>query len=407
MTLAVDPPARVEDAVLPWRIAVIQRTLPHYRLPTMEALLAATAPGSTLIHGKVQSARQPKQNAWLKPVSFTRLALPCWSMALRIGEQLIYPVYMPGLTSALRRLRPDVIICEGESNLLNNFAVVRYAREARIPYIWWGLGAIPGGRPSGLRRIFGRTLQRMIRQASGIACYSSGARDFYVGEGADPRFCQVVPNVLDHRAVVEGIQRFVGGASAQRHALGVAPDDLVLLTVGSLEPPKRIELALRALPLVRAKLHRRIHFWVVGDGPERRRLEELTRELALPDVHFWGARYDDVSLYFLMSDLFVLPGLGGLALNQAMMHGLPVVSGPADGTERDLLAAPEVGRLLNSVTPASLANAIEEMARLDLRKMGGMARRRVENEFSLAHQVMAMTDLITKVMSRPALSGSN
>src|SRR5215813_3625322 len=268
---------------IPWRLAIVQRTLPHYRLGTFERILAASAPGSTLIHGRVHSTRQPKQNAYLRPVRFPRLALGCWSMPLRFGEQLVYPVFMPSLVKTLAQLRPDVVICEGESNLLNNFGTVRFARRAGIPYIWWGLGAIPGGKPSGLRRIFARTLHRMIAGAGGIACYSSTGRDHYVAAGARPETCQVVPNVLDDQPSVAGIARYAGEAPAHRASLGVAPDDLVLLTVGSLEAPKRIALALEALALLRPSMSRRIHYWIVGDGPDRPHLEALTASMELAD----------------------------------------------------------------------------------------------------------------------------
>ena len=387
-------------ASIPWRVAIVQRTLPHYRLGTFGRILAASAPGSTLIHGRVRSTSQPKQNAYLEPVKFPRLALGCVSMPLRFGEQLVYPVFMPGLVRTLRRLRPDVIVCEGESNLLNNFGIVRYARRAGIPYIWWGLGAIPGGRPSGLRGIFQGTLRRMISGAGGVACYSQTGRDHYVAQGARPETCRVIPNVLDDASSAAGIARYADEAAAHRASLGVGPDDLVLLTVGSLEAPKRIGLALEAVSRLRQSLSRRIHYWIVGDGPERGQLEAAAASMGLSDVRFFGARYDDVSLYFLMADLFVLPGLGGLAINQAMMHGLPVVCGPADGTERDLFDGGNVGRLLDRVTPEALAGAIAELSQTNLRAMGEAARQRIATGFTLQHQLRAMADLIGAVMAR-------
>ncbi|MEX2454649.1 MAG: glycosyltransferase family 4 protein [Rhodospirillaceae bacterium] len=392
------------DIRIPWRVAVVQRTLPRYRIPSYGAIIDAAAPGSIVLHGRVQSKRQPKQNAWLEPVPFARRALTCWSVALRIGEQLVYPVFLPGLGRALRDAAPDVIVTEGESNLLNNFAVARYARRAGVPYIWWGLGAIPGGRPSGLRRLFGGTLQRLIAGAGGVACYSSYARTFYIGQGADPACCQIVPNVLDHRITDAGIARFADQARAQRCAFGVADEDLVLLTVGSLEGPKRIHLALEAVRLLQAESDRRIHFWIVGDGPERSALEALSASLALADVRFWGARYDDVSLYFLMSDLFVLPGLGGLSINQAMMHALPVICGPADGTERDLVVDGRYGRLISEVTPRTLADAIADAAAGDLKAMGRAAQDHIRAGFSLAAQTGALARLIDAAMAGRGMS---
>ena len=65
-------------ATIPSRIAIVQRTLPHYRFPTFDALLRAAAPGSLLIHGDVRSMRQPKQTAYAGDVPAGRFApRPC------------------------------------------------------------------------------------------------------------------------------------------------------------------------------------------------------------------------------------------------------------------------------------------------------------------------------------------
>ena len=55
------------------------------------------------------------------------------------------------------------------------------------------------------------------------------------------------------------------------------------------------------------------------------------------NIFFVGKIIDGISKYFLQSDVFVLPGLGGLAISDAMIHGLPVIAGKADGTEIDLV----------------------------------------------------------------------
>ena len=52
---------------------------------------------------------------------------------------------------------------------------------------------------------------------------------------------------------------------------------------------------------------------------------------------FAGQIVDGVGPYFDGADLLVLPGTGGLALNEAMAHGLPLVSGYGDGSADDLV----------------------------------------------------------------------
>ena len=95
------------------------------------------------------------------------------------------------------------------------------------------------------------------------------------------------------------------------------------------------------------------------------------------------------------------PGRRKTSINQAMMHGLPVICGPADGTERDLLTGGElVGRLLPSVTPDALAEAVSHLAGKDLKAIGESARRRIAAGFTLDHQVRAMAGLVAAVMAR-------
>ena len=75
--------------------------------------------------------------------------------------------------------------------------------------------------------------------------------------------------------------------------------------------------------------------------------------------------------YFAEADLFVLPGTGGLAVQEAMAHGLPVIVAKGDGTQDDLVRdgngwqiAPENQAALTE----ALREALSDMKRL--RKMG-------------------------------------
>ena len=96
---------------------------------------------------------------------------------------------------------------------------------------------------------------------------------------------------------------------------------------------------------------------IVGDGPERSKLEALAKEI-YPDVRFTGAQHGpDLERIYREADLFVLPGTGGLAVQQAMSFGLPVIVGESDGTQSDLVRD-ENGWTLTD------ANADEALSRL-------------------------------------------
>ena len=76
---------------------------------------------------------------------------------------------------------------------------------------------------------------------------------------------------------------------------------------------------------------------IVGDGPERESLGVLGGEI-YPSAEFVGAKHgDELKPYFEEADLFVLPGTGGLAVQEAMSYGLPVIVAQGDGTQDDLV----------------------------------------------------------------------
>ncbi|EJG0216825.1 glycosyltransferase family 4 protein, partial [Vibrio parahaemolyticus] len=70
------------------------------------------------------------------------------------------------------------------------------------------------------------------------------------------------------------------------------------------------------------------HFVIVGEGPERDSLEELAENLGVSDrVHFLGFRNDPAPL-FKYFDIYMMPSREegfGLALSEAILHGVPAV----------------------------------------------------------------------------------
>lgn len=113
---------------------------------------------------------------------------------------------------------------------------------------------------------------------------------------------------------------------------------------------KRVDLLIDAFARLAGK-YPDAELTVVGNGPELENLKQQTRRLNLtvadkdtPSapgcVRFTGAIYDPKELGACMHEsmVYVLAGMGGLSINDAMTYGLPVVCSVCDGTERDLVA---------------------------------------------------------------------
>jgi glycosyltransferase involved in cell wall biosynthesis len=105
----------------------------------------------------------------------------------------------------------------------------------------------------------------------------------------------------------------------------------VILSISNLTQLKGIDINLHALSCIR-KRHPKLnwHYRIVGDGPERGRLEALSKNLHIDDrVSFLGRlRYETTMREMEMCDIFSLPSWGeafGIVYLEAMARGRPVI----------------------------------------------------------------------------------
>jgi glycosyltransferase involved in cell wall biosynthesis len=196
--------------------------------------------------------------------------------------------------------------------------------------------------------------------------------------------CTIIQNTIDTEAIEASSGRQTVIADRMRSALGLS-GKTVLLSVGVQIAKKKTELLVEAFRRLRAS-REDLALVIVGDGPEKERLVNQVRSQGIPDVVFAGEVIDDVGAYFIMADIFVLPGLGGLAINQAMAYGLPVVCAEGDGTEKDLVVPGVTGLFFRRDDAPDLTNKIQSLLSDpgNVRRMGALARQRVYKVASMS-----------------------
>jgi glycosyltransferase involved in cell wall biosynthesis len=116
-----------------------------------------------------------------------------------------------------------------------------------------------------------------------------------------------------------------------------------------------------------------------------------------PAAEFVGAKHGaEIKPYFVEADLFVLPGTGGLAVQEAMSHGLPVIVAKGDGTQDDLVRGGNGWQITPDdygVLVSTIKDALSDMARL--RKMGEESFRIVSEEIN----TQKMADVFVKALN--------
>jgi len=138
-------------------------------------------------------------------------------------------------------------------------------------------------------------------------------------------------------------------------------DSPFVLAVGSLILRKGYDVLIRAIRITR-DAGQDVKLVIIGSGPEREALIELSRTLGVDDlVRFAGeVRHDDIGSYYSAASFFVHSAreeAQGLVLLEAMSRGKAVVATRVNGIP-ELVRHEETGLLVDSDNPGSLAAAM-------------------------------------------------
>ena len=190
-----------------------------------------------------------------------------------------------------------------------------------------------------------------------------------------------------------------------RLELGLSQDALVCGAVSRLELVKGIDDLILAFAQVGTALA--AHLVIVGDGPERRHLEQVVQELGVTDRVIWVGYSANIPSLLSAFDIFVQPSLHeGLpnTVLEAMAAGLPVIATRVGGTPEMVLNG-ETGMLVPKSDPDSLADAITPLlGNPEAREsMGRAGRQRVQQHFTVEEMVQKTEQLYEELLMEKGL----
>lgn len=258
------------------------------------------------------------------------------------------PLALLRLRRSIRRFQPMVIqTALWHANLLGRLCAI----GTGVPVVN-GHESIDADRPSG-RTVLERLTAPLAAAHTAVA--EAVAEQIHTRDRIPRERITVIPVTKDWNAWVPK-----GRRHEIRKGLGIPTDSRVIAWSGRLHPVKNVDLLLQALGHLPG-------WWalIVGDGPERGRLDRMTDRLGLSDRVLFTGELRDVSPYLEAADVFCLVSRWeGLptALMEAMAMGLPVVA-PRIGGIRELIHPGITGHLVETWEPQDIAAAIQTAAR--------------------------------------------
>jgi len=297
------------------RLALQQRVIPVYRAPFLDLLAASCEGGLTVFAGQPLTVESIATADRLNAVEYIRTK----NRHLSDPQSALYLCWQVGILDWLEQQNPAALIVEANPRYLSTRRAISWMHQRNRPVLGWGLGAPRSGNP--VERYF---RLNFLRSLDGVIAYSQ--------RGADEYRALSLKNVfVAHNAVSPHPEK-----TSPERPIPLAGPSMVLF-VGRLQTRKRLDILLRGCANLPAELQPRLV--VVGEGPAISEFQSLAARI-YPRAEFVGARHgSELEDYFAAADLFALPGTGGLAVQQAMTHGLPVIVAQGDGTQDDLVRA--------------------------------------------------------------------
>jgi len=303
------------------------------------------------------------------------------------GVRYLSPILR--IARILRNDRPDLVHTH---NLVAQAHAAPAARALGIPVLHTkhGRQVASFGRPPGLRRL-------VYGLADRIAVVSRDTGESLAAKVAiDPRRLRVIYNGIDTERY-RGIDRH-----RAREAAGLGAYRFIAGSISRLDPVKDHGTMLRAFAAATTGRDD-CAFLVVGDGPERGRIERLAAELGIaPRVRMQGFT-DDIPSMLACMDLFLQPSTEeGLSLTilEAAAAGVPIVSTDVGGTPE--IVADGVGGTLIRPGDIPALGAVIERFLVDPAPFAAMAeeaRRVIDERFSLRRMNEAYEAIYREVLA--------
>ncbi len=317
-----------------YKVALIQCICPHYRIPFFKKL--AEKVDLTLFYGKGEKkgSRQNTKNI----DGFKCKKLFTISLKFHIGDFPVRFVWFPTLLFHVYKQKPEVIISEGFTNIVNNIFTWACCKFFSNPWIIWDSGRRKE-KPMNLTRKLIEPLNIfLLNQAKAIIAYGSIARDYFLSLGISPKKIFIAQNTIDVETCFKEVERLKANPSIikeVRRKLNLNGKK-VILYVGALEKRKKVENLIAVFDELKKEIEN-MSLIIIGDGPYKETLFNLVRKRNIKDCLFLGKIIKGIGVYFVLSDIFVQPGWNSLATIEGMAYGKSVITVPHGGVEYEIV----------------------------------------------------------------------
>ncbi|WP_415879641.1 glycosyltransferase family 4 protein [Methylomonas sp. TEB] len=256
----------------------------------------------------------------------------------------------------------DFVITEQANKHIHNYILIILRWGGFKKFAYWGHGQNRQGNTSSFRELIKR---RLSTHCDWWFAYTKGVADYVAGLGYDPAKITILNNSVD----TSNFRKVLAEQSSDRvmqfkNELGISVNSRVGLYCGSLYAEKKIEFLLNSALLIR-ELNPNFVLIIVGDGADRAIVKEYSDNYSF--IKYLGPLFaEQKALSFRIAELFLCPGLVGLAILDAFTAGLPLFTCdiPNHSPEIEYLDQ-NVNGIMTGANERDYAQAVDDVLRDD------------------------------------------
>jgi glycosyltransferase involved in cell wall biosynthesis len=389
------------DSLADLRVAIVQPTLAHYRVPVFDLLVRQTGIRLTVLcdrhpSGSLQSAEPAP--------SFRCEHSPMQSRGPFVSH--------PAMLEACQGDRFDAVVLTWNIRLLQLVPALLAARQSGKASVLWGHGYSKSD--SRLRRML---RDAVVTMPDSVLLYGFRERERLIAAGWDPRRIFVAPNAIDQQPIRQAAAAWLSDPAKLdrwRREQRVEAGSLVVF-ISRVEPDKHVDALVRAFARVLDRSPD-ARLAVIGGGSALGEVRDLARTLGISgSVTFTGPLYaeEDVAPWCLSAACMAYPEAIGLSIQHAFGYGLPVVTGddiPSHNPEIEALIPGINGILFRHRDDRSMADAITALLKdhhgRERWRTAALATVTEPDGFSIDRMVAGFREAIAMAVGRHTAQGS-
>lgn len=375
------------------KVYFIQRVLADYRMPFFDALrlsLQEKGVELKLIYGF--GNEHDEQRGYLATLDWAEKVQEKY---IKFGKyHLVYQPYLKYLKDA------NLIIIAQEMKLLLNYILMWQRRSDKFRLAFWG-------HCMNYQELSSNFLNKVKRKLNNFTdwwfVYTAKEAEFIAKNGFPRERISVVQNSID-TATLQELRKRVAITQIEkvRFKLGINKNDKVGLFCGGLYKEKRLEFLIESCRRIKNKIPE-FHLVVLGGGPGETYINKIVLENHW--IHYLGPVYNDSErvLYFMAADIFLLPGLVGLAILDSFTFSVPLI------TTDFPFHSPEIEYLENGRNGIITKDSLEEYTDVVIKTLADDKKREMliqgcrdsAQKYSIANMAENFSDGIEKCLQLP------